>query len=78
MFRGLPEHDLFAKRIGRLVVQGVYVGQNRTLNNHKSKWVVKCDCGRYQVNSGATLRKAIEAKRPMKCHVCETHKQNND
>ena len=70
-FTGLKEHDLTGIKVDRLEIIGHYLYANRTYNSHKSKWVVKCSCGRYQVKAGKTLRKAIASGQNIMCYICK-------
>ena len=53
-------------RTGRLVVVGLYDGGSK---NHKSSWVVRCDCGRYELRKARALRNPENTND--KCQECD-------
>lgn len=69
-FPGHPKDDLSGMKRGKLTVIGMYPTRN---SKNKTRWVVKCICGRYEVKTGKSLRKVqlnyFEPALDM-CHVC--------
>lgn len=53
-FPGLKEHNLTGFRKGSLVVKGYAAEQD--LKGKKSRWVVRCDCGYYEIRTAKSLK----------------------
>lgn len=65
-FTGPRYHDLTGKRNGRLLVIGCALYKTKAKVN-STRWVVRCACGRYQMQS----TKAIKKDNPdLMCIVC--------
>lgn len=52
-FKGPKDHDLTGQRFGQLVVVGFWQGAKKSSGSkgygvRTSRWVVRCDCGRYE------------------------------
>jgi len=57
---GHPKHDHEGERYGKLVVIGLFIKQHKPSSSgwkKKSSWVVRCDCGYYEVRKIKTLKK---------------------
>lgn len=60
-----PAHDLTGKRFGNLVVQGAFM----LINPKKERlWVVRCDCGKYELKRALILHYKSDKKCCGKCN----------
>lgn len=68
-FTGLQKDDLTGRKFGKFKVIG-FVGKGAKLG----RWLVKCQCGMYEIRTGKTLKNytgTIEARRSRTmCHEC--------
>lgn len=53
--------ELFGEVIGRLTVVGLYDGPQEV---KKTRWVVKCVCGAYELRSPAFIKKCLDGRNP--------------
>ena len=62
-FKGKSEHDLTGIRIGRLTILGVAYKRTVTVGGvqKKTSWVVRCDCGYYEIRNRKSLVKTIKS-----------------
>lgn len=59
--------DLTGRRVGRLVVQGLYA----VSNGKTGRWVVRCDCGQYEVRVAGPLKDLNAPRDAMCCFECD-------
>lgn len=64
-FKGLPEHDMSGKTVGRLTVVG-YLGS--TGNPPSATWLVRCNCGGYEKRRTRAIRNP--ANHLDRCYKC--------
>lgn len=62
--------DLTGRRVGKLFVMGLFVERRET--STAAQWVVKCDCGSFELRHSGALRSDNDAA---ECYRCEaTHR----
>lgn len=65
-YTGLRKDDLIGKRKGRFVVIGLsasFIGSS----GKGLRWVVKCDCGRYEIRTTTTIKKGSHIDSCLDC-----------
>lgn len=65
-FTGPRSEDLNGVMYGRIIVIGYSLWRS-SVKDSKGRWVVKCNCGRYFILKGKT----IKARKQHMCHECE-------
>uniref|UniRef100_A0A6H1ZYE4 Uncharacterized protein n=1 Tax=viral metagenome TaxID=1070528 RepID=A0A6H1ZYE4_9ZZZZ len=63
-FPGPKRHDLTGKGIGRLTV----IGYSKKGNSGMGQWVVRCDCGNYEVMKSRTIKNPKNTRTA--CRIC--------
>jgi hypothetical protein len=78
-FNGIPEHDLTGKKVGRFVVIGYALFKYRAKRKDGGcgRWVVKCQCGRYQMLSAKAIKKTHEFMACVECNKTHKLRRNN-
>lgn len=67
MYKGVPEHDLTGKKVGRFIVIGLALflaGRKK-----ERRWVVKCSCGRHQMMAPKAIKKDHEFMACVECSL---------
>ena len=71
---GDPKRNLTGKKIGRFEVIGVFIFKPNNKKKYRKgiKWVVRCNCGRYEVMTHKGINHVLEhgCKYEMKCQAC--------
>lgn len=67
-FTGPSDLDLTGNRFGRLVVTGASAEWKS--NSMGTAWVVRCDCGYFEIRRSKTIRKQ-EARTSKMCSHCD-------
>ena len=77
MFKGPTNHDLTGTKYGRLTVIGYYGHSNSCKS---SQWVVRCDCGAYEIRNAKRIRKSDKGKiyTCMECQNIATMKRRHE
>lgn len=60
--------ELIGLRRGRITVIGLAADHNK---KKRSRWVVRCDCGKYEYRKAKALRNSEGNERGFMCTVCE-------
>ena len=60
IWHGRPQDDLVGRKVGDFVVVGcaLWMPNNFKTSTNNTRWVVKCKCGRYQMLTTKTVKKA--------------------
>lgn len=71
VFNGIKEHDLTGVKYGRLTVIGfaLFRPNNWKTSTNSARWVVKCSCGRYEIRTTKSIKKAYTQS--ARCRECQ-------
>ena len=73
-FTGLREHDFTGRRVGRFRVVG-YCGRTKQRHNKRGRWLVKCDCGAYELRTAHALNNPDATQMCAGCEYTEKLKK---